>query len=202
MARAINGNKSVHAVVLDFGKAFDKVPHQSLLQKLWYYGIHGSLFNWFESFLQERFQTVVCEGKSSQPVPVTSGVPQVTVLGPLLFHVYINDLPDGLSSNVRLFADDALVYGIIVGGTECQQLQNDLIKLEQWQLKWQMEFNPTKCKVIRISTKKSERNEIYMFCGKQLEQVTSILYLGLTVTDKLRWSDHISEISNKAGKTL
>jgi hypothetical protein len=85
---------------------------------------------------------------------------------------------------------------------ECDQLQNDLIKLEQRQLKWQMEFNPTKCKVIRISTKKSEPNKTYMFCGKQLEQVTSISYLGLTVTDKLRWSDHISAISNKASKTL
>ena len=202
MAKAINDNKSVHAVVLDFSKAFDKVPHQRLLQKLWYYGIHGSLFNWFDSFLQERFQMVVCEGKSSQPVSVTSGVPQGTVLGPLLFLVYINDLPDGLSSNVRLFADDALVYRVIVGDAECDQLQNNLIKLEQWQLKWQMEFNPTKCKVIRVSTKKSEPNKTYMFCGKQLEQVTSISYLGLTVTDKLRWSDHISAISNKASKTL
>jgi hypothetical protein len=85
--------------------------------------------------------------------------------------VYINDLPDGLSSNVMLFA------GAIIGDAECNQLQNNLIKLEQWQLIWQMEFNPTKCKVIRISTKKSESNEIYMFCGKQLEQVTSISYL-------------------------
>ncbi len=135
MAKAINENKSVHAVDLDYPKAFDKVPHQRLLQKLRYYGIHGSLFNWFDSFLQERFQTVVCEGKSSQPVPVTSGVPQGTVLGPLLFLVYINDLPDGLSSNVRLFADNALGYRMIVGDAECDQLQNDLIKLEQWQSK-------------------------------------------------------------------
>jgi hypothetical protein len=91
--------------------------------------------------------------------------------------VYINDLPDGLSSNVRLFADDALVYGVIVGDAECDQLHIDLIKLEQWQLKWKMEFNPTKGKVIRISTKKSEPNEIYMFCGKQLEQVKELMYM-------------------------
>lgn len=117
-----------------------------------HYGIYSSLFNWFESFLQDRYQTVVCEGKLSQPVPVMSGVLHGTVLGFLLFLVHVNDYP--MVSLPIVFADDALVYGVIVGDAECDQLQNDLIKLEQWQLKRQMEFDPTTCKVIRISTKK------------------------------------------------
>ena len=87
MAKTINDNKSVHAAVLDFSKAFDKVRHKRLIIKLQYYGIRGPLLNWFESFLTNRSQTVVCDGKHSDPAQVTSGVPQGTVLGPLLFTV-------------------------------------------------------------------------------------------------------------------
>lgn len=110
MAKTIEDKKSVHAVVLDFSKAFDKVPRQRLLTKLQYYGIHGTLLSWFESFLTERSQSVICDGKCSSPIPVTSGVPQGTALGPFL--LYVNDLPDNLQSSIRLFAD-ALLYGVI-----------------------------------------------------------------------------------------
>ena len=107
MAKAIQSS-SIHAVVLDFAKAFDKVPHRRLLRKLQHYGIQGPLLNWLEWFLTQRFQSVVCEGQTSIQCPVSSGVLQATVLGPLLFLLYINDLPD----NVQ-FAEDALLYGII-----------------------------------------------------------------------------------------
>ena len=99
--------------MLDFTKAFDKVSHHRLLKKLEYYGIRGPLLNWFTSFLLERQQSVICEGRSSVPASVLSGVPHGTVLAPLLFLLYINDLPDSISSTVRLFADDALLYGVI-----------------------------------------------------------------------------------------
>ena len=87
MAKTIQDNKSIHAVVLDFSKAFDKVPHKRLITKLQYYGIHGSLLCWFESFLTNRSQTVVREGKHSYPTQVTSGVPQGTVLGPHFYYM-------------------------------------------------------------------------------------------------------------------
>ena len=141
MAKTIQDNKSVHAAVLDFSKAFDKVPHKRLIIKLQYYGIRGPLLNWFESFLTNRSQTVVCDGKHSDPAQVTSGVPQGTVLGPLLFLLYVNDLPDNLKSSIRLFADDALLYDVISNENDGDQLQEDLKQLEAWQNTWQMSFN-------------------------------------------------------------
>ena len=101
-ASAIQSNKTIHAAIVDFPKAFDKVPYHRLLTKLDYYGIRGSLLNWFESFLTQRTQSVVIERTSFAPVVTTSGVPQGTVLGPLLFLLYKSYLPDGLSSTVIL----------------------------------------------------------------------------------------------------
>ena len=146
LANTIQRGESTHVAVLDFSKAFDKVAHQRLLRKLYYYGICGELLDWFESFLSERYQSVVCEDKASSPLLVTSGVPQGTVLGPLLFLLYINDLSDNLQSTVKLFADDALLYGVITSDSDCDRLQDDLHKLEQWQNLWQMEFNPQNAK--------------------------------------------------------
>ena len=132
MAKAIQSS-SIHAVVLDFAKAFDKVPHRRLLRKLHHNGIQGPLLVWLESFLTQRFQSFVCEGQTSSQRSVTSGVPQGTVLGPLLFLLYINDLPDNVQSPVRLFADDALLYGIIASDADCDLLQSDLHRLGFWQ---------------------------------------------------------------------
>ena len=143
-------------------QAFCKVSHRRLLSKLQYYGIQGPLLNWFESFLTQRFQSVVCEGQTSSQCPVTSGVPQGTVLGPLLFLLYINDLPDNVQSSVRLFADDALLYGIVASDAVCDLLQSDLSRLESWQFHWQMEFNPSKCKIVTISHKNNPPESKYV----------------------------------------
>lgn len=99
--------------MLGFSKAFDKVPHVRLFRKFKQYVIRGFLLNWLESFLANRTQSVVCNGKCSKRSPVTSGVPQGTVLGPLLFLLYLKDLPYNLKSSLRLIADDALLYGVI-----------------------------------------------------------------------------------------
>ena len=133
---------------------------------------------------------------------MTSVVPQGTVLGPLLFLLYVNDLPDNLQSSVNLFADDALLYGVIASDTDCDHLQDDLQKLEQWQNQWQMQFDPSKCKVLCISNKRSPPVRKYTFCGVELEQVEDFIYLGITLTSKLKWNQHASTVSSKASKVL
>ena len=161
IASSIQQNQSIHAIVLDFTQAFDKVPHQRILKKMEYYGIRGPLLNWFTSFFSERQQTVIFERRSSTSVSVSSGVPQGTVLAPLLFLLYMNDLPDNINSTVRLLADDALLYGVISNDADGEQIQNDLIRLQQWQTIWQMNFNPAKCKVTCSSTKRDPPKKVY-----------------------------------------
>ena len=95
---------------MDFAKAFNKLPHRRLLYKLDYYGIRGSTYKWITSCLSERFQKVVLDGQASDPVPVLSGVPQGSVLGPVIFLIFINDLPENIRSSVRLFTDDCVLY--------------------------------------------------------------------------------------------
>ena len=137
-------------------------------------------------FLTGRTQSVICDGSRSNPTIVTSGVPQGTVLGPLLLLLYVKDLPENLQSPVRLFADDALLYGIISSEDDCNKLQSDLFELECWQDTWQMKFNPSKCKIIGMSTKKSPPLRKYVFQGSELDQVDSVSYLGVTLTNNLK----------------
>ena len=118
---------------------------------------------------------MVCEGKRSNPAQVTSGVPQGTVLGPLLFLLYVNDLPNNRKSSIRLFADDALLYGTVSSDVDGNQLQEDLKKLEVWQSKWQISFNPAKCKTICLSTKKVPHRESMSFVESSWSKLSLFL---------------------------
>ena len=194
--------KQVDAIVLDFAKAFDKVPHQRLLAKLEYYGIRGPLLHWIKTFLTNREQRVVLDGCHSSSVPVTSGVPQGTVLGPLLFLSYINDLPLSLSSTTRLFADDSLVYRPIVDRDDCLRLQDDLTALEDWEAKWQMTFRPDKCHHIRFTRANKPIPSSYKLHNITLDSVPSQKYLGVNISADVRWNTHISSIRAKANRAL
>ena len=136
LAKGLNEVEQIDAVLLDFSKAFDKVMHQRLLKKLRHYDVRDNLNQWIQDFLTDRQQEVVLEGVHSKATDVTSGVPQGTVLGPLLFLVYINDMPENISSTTRMFADDALVYRIIRSRKDHTLLQEDLDKLQDWEHKW------------------------------------------------------------------
>ncbi|KAI8484554.1 hypothetical protein Bbelb_376610, partial [Branchiostoma belcheri] len=188
IADALNSKRQVDLAILDFTKAFDKwQAHGRLISKLEYYGIQGPTLNCLKAFLTNREQTVVVEGKASAPVKVASGVPQGTVLGPLLFLLYINDLPDQLDSNVRLFADDCLLYVELSTQTDSQLLQKDLNTLEEWQSKWLMQFNPEKCYIMHITNKRTPHATSYQFCGQALATTKIHPYLGVTLTSGLKW---------------
>ena len=116
-------------IVLDFSKPFDRVPHERLLPKLDHYDVRGSTLEWIGSFLTDRVQQVKVEGATSDSIQVLSGVPQVTALGPLLFFVFINDLPDCVESEIRLFAIDCILYRCIKDTNDCETLQKDLNNL-------------------------------------------------------------------------
>ena len=147
--------KQVDMVVLDFSKAFDKVPHKRLMSKLSNYGIRGNTHKWIESFLVHRTQRVVVDGEVSDWAEVQSGVPQGTVLGPILFLAFINDLPRSVKSNTRLFADDCVIYRSVKAEEDCISLQEDLAKLQHWENTWCMSFNLDKCSTISITRKKN-----------------------------------------------
>ena len=162
LLQANDARVQVDIAILDFSKAFDTVPHGKLLHKLDAYGIRGSLHKWLSSFLQDRQMRVVVEGEHSESAPVESGVPQGTVLGPLMFLCHINDLPDTVKSQVRLFADDCLLYRQIKNQNDHLILQNDLNELEKWAAKWGMRFNAKKCYILSIRQKSSSWFDSYL----------------------------------------
>ena len=137
----------IRAVFLDISKAFDKVWHEGLIFKLRQNGIHGGLLKLFESYLHNRKQRVVLNGSFSEDSILESGVPQGSVLGPLLFLIYINDLEINIKSNIKFFADDTMLYSIIKNPEEsAADLNHDLEIISQWAHQWKMEFNPNPSK--------------------------------------------------------
>ena len=131
-----------------------------------------------------------------------SGVPQGTVLGPLLFLLHINDLPSVVQSSVRLFADDCLLYRPIRSKDDQVILQNDLAQLERWGDTWGMHFNAQKCNIMRISRSRTPFRQFYSLDSHVLAEVDSAKYLGVTISSELSWSPHVSSIVGKANSTL
>lgn len=204
LAKKLSSRNQMDMVLLDFSKAFDKVPHQRLLRKLDFYGIRSNTLGWIQSFLDKRTQQVIIEGTHSSPASVYSGVPQGTVLGPLLFLCYINDLPEAVSfSNTRLFADDALLYRTIRNKEDQARLQQDLDSLAKWEQLWQMDFNPDKCSTLRMTANKELKTQTsYTLHSQTLENVTSAKYLGVSLTHNLSWGQHIDAVVAKGNQTV
>jgi len=203
LVKNLSSGKQTDLILLDFSKAFDKVNHLKLLHTLQEHGVCPQILNWIKSFLIGRRQTVVVDGDCSSEVPVTSGVPQGSVLGPLCFLLYINQLPSHvLKSEVRLFADDTAVYLTINSHSDPSTLQQDLDNMVIWEKQWDMEFNPSKCQVIHVTKNKNVIKHQYLLHGQILESASNAKYLGLDLSSDLSFNTHINRITSQANRSL
>jgi hypothetical protein len=190
---ALDNGHYVDCIYMDFQKAFDKVPHKRLLEKIKSYGIVGPTLNWIEDFLLNRSQKVMVNGAGSEWENVTSGIPQGSVLGPILFVIYINDLPDTVESDSYLFADDTKIFRISKGKDDKETLQDDLTKLEEWSDKRLFKFHPEKCKHMKISKSKNEETNSYKLLGQDIETVTQEKDIGVIIDSELTFENHLCE---------
>lgn len=177
-------------IFLDFSKAFDKVCHRVLLYKLHQLNLDSNVFKWIACFLTKRLQCVAANGHTSSFCEVHSGVPQGSVLGPLLFLIYINDLSSVISSNIHLFADDCVIFREITNDDDTKVLQSELRAISNWCAKWLMDLNIKKCKVMRVS-RTSTSSPLYYLNNIPLDPVNYYKYLGVHITTNLTWSLHI-----------
>ena len=201
-AKSQNLSIPTDVIFLDLAKAFDSVPHEWLLLKLKSNGIDGCLLTWLRHFLVVHKQRVVIRGSCSDWSYVTSGAPQGTILGPLLFLLYINDITECISSTVKLYADDTKIYREINDPIiDCQLLQDDLNNLSDWARKWQLRFNADKCESMRIANS-CDKSETNYFLEKPLKDVDNFKDLVVTITRDLSRRDHISITVTKANKIL
>ena len=207
--KAFDDNRclEVRSVYLDMSKAFDKVWHEGLLFKLKQNGITGNVLKFFESYLSNRRQRVVLNGSCSSWAPILSGVPQGSVLGPLLFLIYINDLECGIISQIKFFADDTSLYSVVKDPiVSALELNHDLEVISQWATQWKMSFNPDPTKPaeeILFSRKKTpvDHPPLY-FNGIEVKRVTEHKHLGLILDPLLDFAAHIKEKSTTARKGI
>ena len=187
-------------VYLDFAKAFDKVPHQRLLRKLERYGVSGRMLAWIRGWLLNRWQRVGVRGRWLGWRRVLSGIPQGSVLGPVLFLVFIDNLEEGLMNEVLKFADDTKIFRRVDSEEDREMLQRDLDRLVQWSEVWQMKFNVDKCKVMHLGRGNSGGN--YMMNGGRLGSMGEERDLGVRITNDLKASAHCAYVCTKANRVL
>lgn len=188
----------VDVFYLDFCKAFDSVPHYRLLTKMKSMGISGKLLDIVRDFLTGRTMRTNVGGHLSSVRRVLSGVPQGSVLGPLLFVIFINDLPVNLSGSAKLFADD---LKMIVNANDLNEVQHDIGELEKWQNLWLMRFNPEKCKVLHLDFYDNPRNS-YILNNVSIGVANTEKDLGVIANDSFQWDDQIKTCISKANKMI
>ena len=196
----VDDGSPVDVIYLDFQKAFDKVPHQRLILKLKSHGMGNSIMNWIEQWLTDRRQRVVVDGEVSSWKSVLSGVPQGSVLGPILFLVYINDLQEGVTGNILKFADDTKLFTKTKEIGDKQNLQDDIDKLVKWSEKWQMLFNFGKCKCLHIGPGNTSMN--YDMGGTILSTTVKEKDLGVTMNANMKVSEQCRIAASKANQVL
>ena len=196
-----NGGKQVDVVYLDFAKAFDSAVHSKLIFKLENFGVAGTCLEWITSFLTNRFQCVKINGCTSDLALVISGVPQGSVLGPLLFLIYINDALDRANDHAVTtfaFADDVKSFISVNTVVDCSKLQSNLNEICTWANTWQLSLASDKCKLLRIRSHVDTVDYKYDILGTELEMIDSITDLGVIFDANLNFSKHIQNLCQKA----
>lgn len=203
-AKALDAGKQVDVIFFDFSKAFDKVPHNKLITKLKSIGVPAEITNWVTSYLLNRKQYVEIEGSRSRLLDVFSGVPQGSVLGPVLFNIYINDLVEVIdpSVSVKLFADDCILFKIINSPSDQQVLNANIGRLETWCAEWNMVINLEKTAHLSITNKINKFHFKYDVKGTEIRHAEVYKYLGVTITSTLNWTTHIVNVCSSARKKL
>ena len=196
-------------MALDISKAFDKVWHAGLLHKLTSYGISGQIFGLISFFLSNRQLRVVLDGKSSQEYPVNAGVPQGSILGPTLFLLYINDLPDDVICDIAIYADDTTLYSKCDQASDLWQqlelaseLESDLRDMVDWGKKWLVDLNAGKTQLVSFDQSNNNGSIDMKMGGSILEEKSSFKMLGLTFSSKLDWGSYIISIAKTASKKI
>ena len=201
----LDSNLSVGCVAFDLSKAFDSLPHPTILSNLSRVGICGRLLDWFQNYLSNRQQKVVLDGHESSTAHVASGVPQGSILGPLLFTIsmdQITSLSLSKDSKIILYADDILLYKPITSHNDAIALQSDINMVTNWLSDCGLKLNPAKTKFMLISHKRFPPNLSFCIEGTLIIQVETLKYLGVTITSDLSWSTHINSTCTKARKQL
>ena len=196
-----NGDK-IDAIIVDFSKAFDLVPHGRLLTKIANSGVDSRVMVWTREFLLGRTQRVRVGGQLSAEVRVKSGVPQGSVLGPLLFLAYVNYVWRNMESTIRPFADDCLIYRKIINNADMEKLQKNLDRLGEWAVENAMKINPSKSKVVRFTRARVKDPLNYSLMGTLMPEASSCKYLGIILGSDLRWADQVNYAVKKAWKAL
>ena len=209
IARAFNRPRATRAVALDISKAFVRVWNAGLLHKLKSYGISGQIFGLISSFLSNRRLRLVLDGKSSQEYPVNAGVPQGSILGPTLFLLYINGLPDDVICDVAIYADDTNLYSKCDQASDMWQqlelaseLESDLRDTVDWGKKWLVDFNAEKTQLVSFDRSNNIGAIDVKMGGSVLVENFSFKILGLTFSSKLDWGSYIISIAKTASKKI
>ena len=199
VVQAFEDGYSVDMLYLDIRKAFDSVPHEELLFKLWRLGITGPLWTWFRAYLSGRHHYVQYDGHSSPSLPVISGVPQGSVLGPLLFLIYINDIPNSIyASSIYHFADDTKLLKVLHNAADSLILQEDLSSIDLWGKEWLLSLNASKSAHLKFSLSHRTTRTCYKSEGLEIDKVTSYKDLGVLVQDDLSWSKQVASLCSKS----
>lgn len=200
---SLNHGEQTDLVYLDMSKAFDKVSHNQLIYKLHEAGFSGNLLRWFRSYLSKRHQRVTVLGATSEELPVTSGVPQGSILGPVLFLLYVSDLPQAISNcRVTMYADDTKISRQIKNSEDASLLQSDLNNLQIWSAASGLVFNATKCKVMSVTRKINPVLTTYKLANIELEKTEDERDLGVWTTNNLTWNKQVFAQAGRANKLL